>query len=418
MKIPLNPDEVRLVVEASAFLNAVHNLAFNTLAALTPDDSMGDPRVALVSLSTSCDALLKIRRDVTENPYLTDDHVGDILDLQDLITKELLDLRERRIDQSIGALEGGVIDGRVIEVIRHAGLSKESAAMGRLEKLFNMVEKKITPPFTTISLNTRDDKVAELVLRRPKANAFDLLMMKELTEAYGILNSRDSVRAVLMFSDDDKFFSSGIDLKWLHEIIGDEEKNRAAARAVVTMFNAQKSLRKPMIIAVDQLALGGGVEFIAAANDTTYVIAGSGMRIQFPISSLGILPSAAMPDLINKTGVNNAMQLFSGFNKPGNIEAKNIGLVDEAVPNAKERAEEILTSKTFPAIKRVKPKDEAPSYEGIPEPIARLAKKVLEKLPDKSALDKLIEDDLVTAFLSEEGKRGLAEFALGKPRKK
>ena len=146
MNIPLNPDEVRLVTEASAFLNAVHHNAFNTLAALTNDGSMGDPRVALVSLKTSCDTLREIRRAVTESPLLADDHVADILAMQELIAQELFDRRDQRMAQSMEALQGGAMDARTIEAMRHAGLSKESIAMSKLGKLFDMVEKKITPP--------------------------------------------------------------------------------------------------------------------------------------------------------------------------------------------------------------------------------------------------------------------------------
>lgn len=146
--IRLKPDEVRLINEASAYLNAVHRKAFNTLAALTSDGNMGDPRVALLSLNTSCDTLCEIRRAVAENPILTDDHVADILVMKKLIAQELFSLRDQRMTQSIEALHGGAIDAQTIEVIRHSGLSTESIAMSKLGKLFDMVDKRIAPPIT------------------------------------------------------------------------------------------------------------------------------------------------------------------------------------------------------------------------------------------------------------------------------
>jgi hypothetical protein len=145
MDIPLTSDEVKTVIEASAFLNVAYREAFNTLAALTKDGEMRDPRVSLLSLQTSRDALSEIRRAVGENPRLTDDHIADILAIQETIPQELLDLGKRRIAQSMEALEGGVTDAESIEAIRHAGIGKESRAVSKLDKLFDMVTKKITP---------------------------------------------------------------------------------------------------------------------------------------------------------------------------------------------------------------------------------------------------------------------------------
>lgn len=148
MSVLLNSDEVKLVTEASAFLSVLHNKAFNALAALTSDSSMGDPRSALFSLNIACETLREIKQAVAENPYFTEDHIADILAIKELIAQELFDLRDRRMTQSIEALQGGVIDARTIEAIRHAGLSSESIAVSKLGKLFDMVEKKITPPRT------------------------------------------------------------------------------------------------------------------------------------------------------------------------------------------------------------------------------------------------------------------------------
>lgn len=110
---------------------------------------------------------------------------------------------------------------------------------------------------------------------------------------------------------------------------------KAAFESAFTLnktFRALETCGKPVAIALEGLALGGGLEFALACH---YRVAGDNPKSQFglPESKVGLLPGAGgtqrLPRLI---GVQNAaMMILQGESKKP-AEAKALGFIHEVVP--------------------------------------------------------------------------------------
>ena len=92
--------------------------------------------------------------------------------------------------------------------------------------------------FETIYVTLTETGVCTLTLNRPQVhNAFDELMIGELTNALEQLEKHQSVR-ILLVRGTGKSFSAGADLKWMQRMAEySEEQNFEDARRLATMMD-------------------------------------------------------------------------------------------------------------------------------------------------------------------------------------
>src|SRR6266478_6748473 len=120
--------------------------------------------------------------------------------------------------------------------------------------------------YGTIEIQTGQG-VAVLWLNRPEVrNAFNETMIAELTSAFGELETRPEVRAVVL-AGHGKVFCAGADLNWMKKMaeLGFDE-NRKDAMAFGTMLNRLHALKKPTVARVHGAAFAGGMGLIAACD--------------------------------------------------------------------------------------------------------------------------------------------------------
>ena len=173
----------------------------------------------------------------------------------------------------------------------------------------------------------KEGKIAIFTLNRPEAfNAQNLQFLKELHEAMVDFRDDPDLYVGIITGAGDKAFCAGADIK---EVLPFLRENRGKPWILPTTPSRGMDIWKPLIAAINGLALGGGLE-LALACDIR--IASEKARLGVPEVSLGILPGAGgtqrLPRMI--PWCKAAELLFTG--KPIDAkEAYRIGLVNEVV---------------------------------------------------------------------------------------
>src|SRR5258706_2806189 len=101
--------------------------------------------------------------------------------------------------------------------------------------------------------------VGLVTMNRPERhNAFDDVLIAELTEAFRSMEAEDSVRVVVL-SGAGKSFSAGADLNWMKRMAGfSPDENRRDAMGLGALMRTIAHFRKPTVARVHGAAYGGG----------------------------------------------------------------------------------------------------------------------------------------------------------------
>ena len=195
--------------------------------------------------------------------------------------------------------------------------------------------------YRTLTVDVRES-VGLVALARPEVhNAFDEMLIAELTRALRALDGDETVRAVVLLGDG-KSFCAGADLNWMKRMAGyGRAENHADAAALATMLKTLYRLSKPTIARVHGSVFGGGVGLVAccdiafAAHDATFSLSEA---------KLGLIPATIGPYVIEAIGARQAGRYFLSAERFTAAEAFRIGLVHELYPldELDERINELL----------------------------------------------------------------------------
>ena len=141
--------------------------------------------------------------------------------------------------------------------------------------------------FETILLDRNSEHVATVTLNRPKVlNALNARLLGELRSALEQLDQDQQIRAVIITGSGDRAFAAGADIGELNAIEDAIEGARKARTGQeLTLFIER--MRKPVIMAINGFALGGGCE-LAMAGDIR--IASENAKFGQPEVNLGLIP--------------------------------------------------------------------------------------------------------------------------------
>ena len=190
--------------------------------------------------------------------------------------------------------------------------------------------------YETIVLE-RDGYVAVVTLNRPKVlNALNLLMIRELRDAFAELEADPEVRAVVLTGTGDKAFAAGADIGELNAIEGAVEGSSLSRGGQALTLQLER-MHKPVIAAVNGFALGGGCE-LALACDLR--IASESAKFGQPEVNLGLIPGyGGTQRTARLVGRGMAMYLCLSGETIDAREANRAGLVEKVVPAAELVAE-------------------------------------------------------------------------------
>lgn len=178
----------------------------------------------------------------------------------------------------------------------------------------------------------RQNQVAVLTLNRPQVmNSFNFAMLRALKQRMEVLHFDPEVRVVIVTGAGEKAFCAGADLKERATL--SESQVREFIFTIRNLFTFVELLNKPVIAAVNGIALGGGTE-LALACDLR--IASTRATMGLTETRLAIIPGAGgtqrLPRLV---GRGKAKELIFTGRRVDAQEALQIGLVNQICPPEK-----------------------------------------------------------------------------------
>ncbi|MFX0091682.1 MAG: enoyl-CoA hydratase/isomerase family protein [Candidatus Hodarchaeota archaeon] len=195
-------------------------------------------------------------------------------------------------------------------------------------------------------LYTKEGDVGIIKLNRPEAyNAINPLLVQELGVLFDEIEKDQTVKVVIIASASDKAFCSGADLKSASSMsMEDTEKHIMAGQA---LYRKIDNFPKPVVAAINALALGGGLEMSLACDDRVIV---DGAKVGNPEAKLGLLPAWGGTQRLTKIvgrGIAAEMILTGGqINAKKALEfglvSKMVSSVAELIPTAIEMAKALL----------------------------------------------------------------------------
>ncbi len=162
--------------------------------------------------------------------------------------------------------------------------------------------------------------------REKSLGALDIPHLESLVEALRRANNDHTVRAVVL-TGKGRAFSVGADIKAM-DIMTDTEFAKAA-ELYQTMCRKARGIDKPVIAAINGLALGGGLEVALVADIR---IAARSAKLGLPDAELGFSPMGGLTYLLNHiVGAGWAMHLAMTAPMLSAEESLRIGLVTGVV---------------------------------------------------------------------------------------
>jgi crotonobetainyl-CoA hydratase len=189
---------------------------------------------------------------------------------------------------------------------------------------------------------TWNGPILEVILDRPKANAIDAATSRRLGALFSEFRDDPALRVAIITGGGEKFFSAGWDL------------NAAAAGEAIDSdygpggfagLTELPDLNKPVIAAVNGLAVGGGFELALACD---LIVAVEQAQFFLPEVLVGVLADAASFRLPKRLPRQLAMEMLLTGRRMGAEEAGRWGLINAVTPQdglmdkAREYAQAII----------------------------------------------------------------------------
>jgi enoyl-CoA hydratase/carnithine racemase len=175
-----------------------------------------------------------------------------------------------------------------------------------------------------VVLFSKSEHVAVVTLNRPKAmNSLNGDLCVRFKEVIDELEEDNAIRAVIITGAGEKAFCAGIDLRE-RKGMSDDEVNALRRLKIFPLFRRLEEMEKPLIGAINGLALGGGAE-LALICDIR--IASKNARFGQTEVKWGIIPAAgACQRLPLIVGIGIARELLLTGRIIDAEEGKRIGL--------------------------------------------------------------------------------------------
>ncbi|GMI88578.1 ABNORMAL INFLORESCENCE MERISTEM [Hibiscus trionum] len=181
-----------------------------------------------------------------------------------------------------------------------------------------------------VMMEVGNDGVAVITISNPPVNALAIPIIDGLKEKFAEATRRNDVKAIVLTGKGGRF-SGGFDINVFQKVHGTGDVSIMPDVSVELVTNAVEDCKKPVVAAVEGLALGGGLEFAMGCHAR---IAAPRAQLGLPELSLGVIPgfggTQRLPRLV---GLSKAIEMMLSSKPIMSEEGKKLGLIDALVPS-------------------------------------------------------------------------------------
>jgi len=249
--------------------------------------------------------------------------------------------------------------------------------------------------FTKLKLSI-DGAIARIWLDQPEArNAFDDIVIAELTQAFVEAGAAPQVRAIVLGAAGPAF-CAGANLNWMRRMADySRAENLADAGKLAAMLRTIADCPKPTIARVQGDVYAGGMGLVAACD-----IAVSVDSAWYCLSEvkIGLVPATISPYVLRAMGTRAAQRWFLTAERFAAAEAHRIGFVHEVV------AADALDAKVAEIVK---------ALTGASPAAVRACKTLIADVAGREIDDALVAktvEGIADIRASDEGREGVQSF--------
>ncbi len=178
----------------------------------------------------------------------------------------------------------------------------------------------------------QDERVTTVRINRPKVmNSLHPDAHREMDDAFNAFAADEDQWVAILTGTGDKAFSAGNDLKWHAQhgpaaLVEAMEKTQGGFGGL----HRRTDLVKPIIAAVNGVALGGGLEMVLCCD---IVVAAEHASFGLPEPTVGLMALAGgVHRLPRQIGLRQALGMMLTARRVSAAEALAMGLINEVVP--------------------------------------------------------------------------------------
>lgn len=176
---------------------------------------------------------------------------------------------------------------------------------------------------------TVEDRIAIITLDHPPVNAFNSQTMKDLDAALDMALTDNEAKVIIITGAGRIAFSAGADIGEFDQI-RDAEHAEELLRAGHSVLSKIETSKKPVVAAINEICLGGGLEMAMACHIR---LAGDRARIGQPEINLGIIPGWGGTQRLSRiVGPSKAAEMILTGDPITAQEAYRLGLINKVVP--------------------------------------------------------------------------------------
>ena len=151
---------------------------------------------------------------------------------------------------------------------------------------------------------TKNGQILEVVLDRPKANAIDNATSRAMGDLFANFRDDSDLRVAILTGGGERFFSAGWDLNAAADGDPIEGDYGVGGFAGITEMH---DLNKPVIAAINGMAVGGGFELALACD---LIVAADHAKFFLPEIFVGVLADAGAIRLPKRLPYHVAMEML------------------------------------------------------------------------------------------------------------